>query len=123
MTRVNVTEMTVSELVERFVAIALDQDQALLYDDYAKFNRLYKQMDAVRNELKRRPGDQRQALLPLYDHRNMQVRLKAAVTTLAVAPEAARGMLQIIANSRRQPQAGDAGMFLRRLGDGSFVPS
>ncbi len=120
---VNVKKMSVAELVDLFAAIGIDQDKALLMDEISKFNRLYGQMDTVRNELKRRPGDQRKALLPLYDHPNMQVRLKAAVTTLAVAPEAARRMLQIIANSRHMPPARDAGMLLRGLDDGSFVPS
>jgi len=123
MMRGDVEAMTVPELVERFTSIALEQHEALLKDEIAKFTELYRQMDIVRNELKSRPGDQRKALLPLYDHPNMQVRLKAAVTTLAVAPEPARRMLQWIANTRRMPQAGDAGMLLSGLDDGSFVPS
>jgi hypothetical protein len=52
MTRFNVKTMTVNELVERFVTIALDQDKALFNDEIAKFNKLYGQMDTVRNELK-----------------------------------------------------------------------
>ncbi len=31
-------EMTVDQLVERFTAIALAQDRALLRNDYARFN-------------------------------------------------------------------------------------
>jgi len=115
--------MTVAALVDRFVAIALEQDQALLEDDIGKFKRLYGEMDAVRNELRSRPGDQRKALLPLHGYPNMQVRLKAAVSTLAVAPTEARRVLQSIAASGRQPQAGDAGMCIVGLNDGSFVPS
>ena len=80
-------------------------------------------MEVVRDELKRRPGDQRRALLALYQHPNMQVRLKAAVSTLAVSPQPARDVVESIARSRQQPQAGDAGMLLRGLDDGSFVPS
>jgi hypothetical protein len=123
MRRKNVQEMTVAELVDEFVSIALEQDRALFNDEITKFNELYGQMDTVRNELRSRPGDQRRALLPLYDHPNIQVRLKAAVTTSALAPQAARGALQAIANSRRYPQAADAGLLLRGLDDGSFVPS
>ncbi len=123
MSHLTVKEMSVSELVERFSAIALEQDQALLDDDFVKFDKLYRSMDDVRNQLKSRPGDQRRALLQLYEHPNQQVRLKAAVTTLSVAPRAARQMLESIRDSRLQPQAGDAGMLLRGLDDGSFVPS
>lgn len=115
MTRFNVKNMTVNELVERFVAIALDQDKALFHDEIAIFNKLYCQMNAVRNELKNRPGDQRSALLPLYTHPNVQVRLKAALTTMEVAPEAAREVFEKIAESRHYPQAADALAAIWRL--------
>jgi hypothetical protein len=115
--------MTANQLVDRFVSIALDQDQALLYSDIAKYNQLFKQMELVEEELKRRTGDQRQALIRLYDHPNAQVRLKAAKATLAVAPEGARHLLEIIANSRKYPQAGDAGMSLVNLDRGIYKPT
>lgn len=114
---------TVSQLVQRFVEIAIGQDEAMRVDDNAKFRRLYRQMEAIEQELKRRSGDQRRALLPLYAHSNMQVRLKSAEATLAVAPEAARRMLKSIANSGWPPQAGDAGMTLVNLNRGIFKPS
>ena len=92
-------------------------------DEIAEFNRLYGQMDAVKKELKSRPGDQRRALLTLYDHPNIQVRLTAAEGTLAVAPEAARGLLQSIKDSREYPQAADAGMTFWDLDRGIFKPT
>lgn len=46
---------TAEQLVERFAVICLDQPQALLYSDIAKFNRLYGRM--VRSELLRRVYD------------------------------------------------------------------
>jgi len=90
MRRTKISDMSVDELVEKFTAIALAQDEAMLMDEHAKYNRLFNQMDVIGNELKSRAGDQRRALLPLYDHRNAQVRLTAAIATLAVAPDAAR---------------------------------
>jgi hypothetical protein len=119
----DIKDIAVSGLVELFTSIAIDQDKALFNEEIAKFNKLYGQMEVVRDELKRRPGDQRRALLALYQHPNMQVRLKAAVSTLAVSPQPARDVVESIARSRQQPQAGDAGMLLRGLDDGSFVPS
>jgi len=110
-------------LLERFTAIALEQDQALLMDEIARFNKLFDQMDAVKKELRSRSGDQRRALLALYDHPNIQVRLKAAVGTLAVEPESARKLLQTIAESREYPQAADAGMTLGELDRGIFKPT
>lgn len=115
--------VTTLELVERFVEITLGQDEALLDDDRKMFNRLFKEMRAVLEELKSRPGDQRSALIPLYKHPNMQVRLKAAKNTLAVAPEDAHEVIQDIANSGHYPQAGEAGMSLWALEQGIFKPS
>jgi hypothetical protein len=123
MKRTNLEEMTVDQLVDRFVSICLDQDQALLYSDIAKFNRLFKQMRATDDELKSRPGDQRRALLALYTHPNAQVRLQAARASLAVAPDAGRSLIETIASSRKYPQAGDAGMTLDALDQGIFKPT
>jgi hypothetical protein len=123
MKRADLQDMAVNDLVGRFVAIALEQDQALLANDTAKFNPLYWAMDAVAIELKSRPGDQRHALLRLYDHPNAQVRLKAAKSTLAIAPEAARGILQAVSDSAECPQAGEAGMSLINLDRGIFKPT
>ena len=116
-------DMTVDQLVDRFTAIALHQDTALLRRQHAKFNRLFDEMEAVEAELKARNGDQRQALLRLYDHPNAQVRLKAVKATLAVAPEPARRMLKVIAESREYAQAGEAGMSLYNLEIGLFKPT
>jgi hypothetical protein len=121
--RLTLQDLSVDQLLERFTAIALQQDQALLMDEIARFNKLYDEMDAVKIELKRRPGDQRRALLALYDHPNIQVRLEAAVGTLAVEPAPARELLQTIASSREYPQAGDAGMTLVNLDRGIFKPT
>ena len=59
MKRAKLQDMTVNQLVERFTAITLDQDKALLRNEYAKFNRLFEQMEHVKRELKARDDDQR----------------------------------------------------------------
>lgn len=123
MKRVNLERLTVDELVERFASLALEQDEALLDSDISKASRLYWKLKDVEAELKAREGDQRRALLKLYDHPNAQVRLKATKATLAVAPEAARRMLETIAESREFPQAGEAGMSISNLDAGIFKPT
>src|SRR5882724_1712924 len=123
MKRISLQQMTVDQLLARFAAIGIDQDKALLRNEIAKFNRLYDEMDAIENELKARNGDQRRALVGLYDHPNAQVRLNAIKATLAVSPEQARRMLSVMANSREYPQAGDAGMALVNLERGIFKPT
>ena len=122
MKRAKLQDMAMNQLVERFTAIGIEQDQALLRRQHTKFNRLFDEMVAIEDELKRRDGDQRRQLLPLYNHPNAQVRLNAAKATLAVAPEPARRALQTIADSREYPQAGNAGMSLDNLELGIFKP-
>jgi hypothetical protein len=56
------------------------------------------------------------------DHPNVQVRLKAAKRTLAIATGDARDVLEAIANSRKFPQMGEAGMSLANLDSGLFEP-
>ena len=119
----NLDKTSVDQLVERFVQICVAQDNALLGNELGKFNQLFAQMRAVTDELKRRPGDQRSALLALYQHPNPQVRLKAVKATLAVAPETARAALQAIADSKQYPQAGEAGMSLWNLDRGIYKPT
>jgi hypothetical protein len=119
---VGLEKLTVDQLVERFADIGVAQDQALLYDEIGKFNRLFDQMHAVDIELRARGSAARLALLRLFDHPNMQVRLEAAKWSLGVAPEAARKVIEEIKNSHSFPQAMDAGMTLRNLEAGVFKP-
>jgi hypothetical protein len=122
MKRTNYGLMSAKELIGLFAELCVAQDQALLYSDIAKLNRLIKQMWDVQDELKSRPGDQRRALLALFDHENAQVRLMAARANLAVAPQEARTMIESIANGRKFPQAGDAGMTIENLDSGFYKP-
>lgn len=123
MTRISVPKMTEEQLIERFVFIATEQDQAMLYDDNRRYNQLYDKMKDVERELKQRPGDQRRVLLPLLEHENLQVKLRSALATLAVAPEASKAVLQWLSDRNRYPQAADAREMLDALGDGSYVPT
>jgi hypothetical protein len=122
MTRTSLEQMTVDRLVECFADIGIAQYDALLYDEISKFKKLYWQMDAVDKELRGRGLQARLALLRLYDHPNIQVRMKAAVHTLGVAPDAARHILQVISDSGWLPQAGDAGMLLGGFERGEYKP-
>lgn len=119
----NLQTMSVAELVARFAALAIAQSEAEIQSDTAKQNNCIHEGWAVADELKSRPGDQRRALTSLYGHSNVQVRLNAARLTLAVAPKAAREVVQTIADSREFPQAGDAGMCLWALDQGIFTPT
>jgi len=122
MKRIALNDMSAADLVKLFADIAVAQDEADLGGQIAKFNRLFRKMMDVSNELKRREGDQRILLLALFKHPNVQVRLQAAKLTLAVAPGEARAQLEEIVELRWFPQSGDAGMSLRSLDRGVFQP-
>jgi hypothetical protein len=115
--------MSTEQLVQRFADFAEQQDVSLLDNDISTVNQLFDLMHEIAMELKSRPGDQRTALMKLYDHPNMHVRLKAAKNTLAVAPQAARRQLEQIKESGWMPDSGDAGMCLWNLDRGIFKPN
>jgi hypothetical protein len=114
---------SVHELVAQFVSIGLAQYDALYVVDVKKYNRLYRKMQDVRAELKRRDGDQRRALLPLLDHPNVQVRMMAAHAVLTISPVLARRAFESVRDSGIFPQAADASGTLRALDSGFYVPS
>lgn len=114
--------MSIDELIERFATLGVAQDDALLHDWHGKFNRLFDQMAAIGDELKRRGPEARLELQRLYSHQNLQVRLQAAKWTLGVAPVAARQVIQQIYDWKIPPQFFDAGMCLANLDDGRFKP-
>jgi len=123
MSRKKLENLTIDALVQQFIDIAFEQQNAELHGDIRRMRALYWKMDAVRNELRARPGDQRRALLPLLRHGNLQVMLKAALSTLALDPKKARLVLEAISLSGRQPQALEAGMALWNLDRGVFKPT
>lgn len=112
---------SVQELVTHFLSIGLAQYDAARVADTTKYNRLYRKMDDVVNELKRRNGDQRRALLPLLNHPNVQVRMMAAHAVLTISPALARKAFESVRESEIFPQAMDAGMTLRALDNGTYI--
>ncbi len=112
-----------SELFARFEKLCVEQYNALDRQEYAAFNRRYDRIQAIEDELKSRPGDQRRILMTLFGHPNMQVRLTAARANLAVDYPASRREIQDIADSKWGPQCLDAGMTLINLDNGIYRPT
>lgn len=121
MTKIN--QASTRELIDQFIKNAEEQYKALWGIDNAQYNRLYWEMKAIKEELKRRPGDDRRELMSLYDHPNMQVRLAAARATLALSYAAARQVIQQVADSGKLPYSADAGMTLTNLDRGFYKPT
>jgi hypothetical protein len=123
MSKVNLKALSTSDLLLLFEKLCVEQYNALDRQEYAAFNRRYDRIQAIEDELKSRPGDQRRILMTLFGHPNMQVRLTAARANLAVDYPAARREIQHIADSKWGPQCLDAGMTLINLDNGIYRPS
>ena len=123
MTLADASGMMTQELVDQFESIALEQDEALLLGEFARYNKLFRRMSEIKLELKHREGDQRHRLIALLNHKNAQVRLKAAISVLALAPDEARSTLQKISDRNEYPQAADARGIIQAIDEGSYTPS
>lgn len=123
MTSSKLKGLSTSELKFLFEKLCSEQYNALERNEIAAFNKRYDKIQAVADELKSRPGDQRRVLMQLFGHSNMQVRLTAAKVNLAVDYLTARREIQAIVDSKWFPQAGDAGMTLHHLDTGVYKPT
>ena len=123
MKREALASLSTDDLVQQFADACVGQDKAIMSERLATFKKFHAQMKTADQELRRRGRDARLALLTLYDHPNMQVRLQAATFTVALAPDAARQLLHAIARSNWMPQAADARGALRNLDEGVFKPT
>src|SRR4029077_18735737 len=97
-------KLSVAELVKVFADLAIEQYDHILLCEIAQINRYYQKLKAIELDLKSRAGDQRRALMSLYDHQNPNVRVKAAKATLALAPTAARQVLETVASTCHGPE-------------------
>lgn len=73
MKRIRLSDLSVEELVHKFLEFAIQQDMSLLSGSSREVNKIFWKLEAIEHELKSRPNDQRSALLSLYDHKNKQV--------------------------------------------------
>jgi len=105
------------------VDIGVQQDEALLDENIRKYNRLYDQMLEIEIELRRRGRSARIMLKTLFDHSNIQVRLKAATAIIGIMPKRSRRVLEKIRESQEYPQAADAGMLIRAVDSGRWKPT
>jgi hypothetical protein len=118
----NLSVLPLEILVKEFERAAIEQSQAILFDDTPKANRLYRERKQIEAEIKSRDGDQRAALMKLYDHPNSRVRLSAAQATLTVAREAALRTLSAIAATEDYPAAAEARSSIILLDSGFYKP-
>lgn len=115
--------MTTDELVNEFFVLCVAQHHSIEREEFAKFRRQYNLVEAIQNELKSRPGDQRRALQVFFGQGNLQVRYVAAHANLTIDYDKARQELKAIAATKWHPQAAEASMTLRDLDSGFYRPT
>lgn len=121
MTQESLDALNVDELVAAFAETCLVQDKELRSFRLHKRPELLYRIIGIADELRKRGHDAQLTLTRLYDHPCMQVRLKAARYTFAVAPLPARQILEKIANFGHMPQAAEARATLRHIDEGTFM--
>ena len=108
-------KLTTEQLVDRFAAIGEAQHVACNRRDTRRYNRLYRQIDAVDKELHRRGPEARAALKRLYVHPDIQVRTMAGQLTADEFPAEVRPVLEAIRDSWYIPYCVDASFCLDRI--------
>ena len=123
---IDLKAMSLDEVLERFEAISLVEDEVAfepdLKEDIGKDMACHHALEAVSNELMARGVEARRAVLKLYDHYNEQVRLNAAIASFAVAPEAARRVMEDLRSSVVAGVFFVTTMMLDDLNSGKWVP-
>jgi hypothetical protein len=114
---------SVEDLVTEFGNVCIAQYDADAREEIALYNRLYKRMQFILDELKIRPGDQRRALQIFLGHGNLQLRYMAAHANLAIDYQKSRNELEAIKATNWMPQAANAAMTLDYLDNGFYRPT
>lgn len=121
--KIALTDMPIDELVQLFAENCIEQDEAIFKEQISEFKKIFNVMFELDKELRRRGRDARLALVKLYEHPNLQVRLQAARVTLGVAPKEARQVIESVSRTGWMPQAADARGTLRNLDTGFLKPT
>lgn len=122
MTKFDLKRATVEELIERFLALGIEQDKMEMEGFGSRANRAIRARLDVEDELKGRDSDARRLLVRFYEHQNIQVQCNAASATLALFPEKARRKLEQIRSRKLGVTSLEAGMTLVNIDKGRDVP-
>jgi hypothetical protein len=103
-----ISQMSSDELVRAYEEIVVRQDESFKNSRSAMFNKQFWEREAVSNELKSRPGDQRELLAALFKHPKAWVRICVARDTFVLNEARARMHMQYIAEHAWDPYRGEA---------------
>ena len=99
----DLSKMTVEELVRTYEDIVVKQDVSFKYARNAAFNEQYLQRQALADELRSRPGDQREMLASLFKSRMAWVRICVAQDTLSLNEARSRMHMEYIGEHATAP--------------------
>lgn len=111
----NLNQDHLDEIVARFVVYSLRQDAAEESGDIRQQNAAIRQRWALERILVEVGPVAMARLVDLHTHKNIQVRLNAAIVTLDFAPAEARRVLEVIRSWRIPPYAAMAWEKLEQL--------
>jgi hypothetical protein len=123
MTASKLNMLTDQELLDQLEACTKMHGHNVLYGEVRDANRSYWKLDAVRGEFRARGPWSRADLARLFNHPEMAVRYYTAMGLFALDPIRARAIIEEVKDTGPMRLAGDAGMTLRMLDDGTFKPS
>lgn len=110
------SSLSIDELLTIYEKSCLIQYETDITDDIDLYNREFRTLVNIKDELQSRGNSARRELLRLFGNSNKQVRLMAAKQVYPVAREEATNCLQDLAGEPfSDPQVFDARMTLRRL--------
>ena len=116
-------ELTIDELIARFILIGEKQYPLTLRGEVKKYNLLVENEGKINKELRRRGIEARLELVKLFIHPNIQVRMNAARRSLGIAREPALNVLRQITKEDFGPFRLDAGMAIALVEDGTVNPT
>ncbi len=122
MTKFDPKTSSVDDLIARFLTLGIEQYEMEMAGYGARRNRAVRARFAIVAELKSRDGDARRLLVHFYEHQNIQVQCNAASATLALFPKQAPRKLEQIRSWNFGVTSLEAGMRLRAIDTGRYVP-
>jgi hypothetical protein len=115
--------LTDQELLEELETCTRVHGHDVLDGEVRDANRSYWKLKAVRGEFRARGSWLQADLDRLFDHPDMVVRYYIATGLFALDPIRARAIIEEVRDAGPIRLAGDAGMTLSMLDDGTFKPT
>ena len=108
MTSKHLSELSSQDLVQMYEQIVLQQDESFKNERIALFNKQYGDREAIKEELRSRPGDQREMLAALFKSKKSWVCICVARDTFGLNEARSRMHMQYVADHSLGRYRGEA---------------